>query len=177
MDLSEPLIIDEDKIVLIGMEFFGDPFKANESWSSQNEIGLLWSRFSSFMSREESKDFQERIDTKEAFEVHIESKDTSRTKEFHVFVGYPLKDPANLTDIPLELVIKILPATKYALFTLKGKEITSNWAEKIYNVWLANSAFVSSHRFLIEKYDEERFKGLGEQLDESELDILIPVSD
>ena len=177
MDLSEPLIIDEEKMVLIGMEFFGDPFKTNESWSKQNEIGILWSRFSSFMGREENDAFQARIDTKEAFEVHIESKDTSRTKAFHVFVGYPLKDLTNLTDIPLELVIKVLPATKYALFTLKGKEITSNWAEKIYNVWLANSSFVSSYRFLIEKYDEERFKGIGEQLDESELDVLIPISE
>ena len=177
MDLSEPLIFDEEKIVLIGMEFFGDPFKTNKSWSNQNEIGILWSRFSSFMSREENKDFQARIDTKEAYEVHIESKDTSRTKEFHVFVGYPLKDPANLNDLPLELVIKILPATKYAHFILKGKEITSNWAEKIYNEWLANSAFTSSHRFLIEKYDEERFKGLGDKLEESELDVLIPITE
>ena len=176
MDLSEPLIIDEEKMVLIGMEFFGDPFKTSESWSSQNEIGILWSRFSNFMSREENEVFQAKIDTKEAFEVHIESRDTTRTKEFHVFVGYPLKDPADLIDLPLELVIKILPATKYALFTLKGKEITSNWAEKIYNVWLANSEYVSSHRFLIERYDAERFKGLGEQLDESELDVLIPVT-
>jgi AraC family transcriptional regulator len=175
MDLSEPLIIDEEKIVLIGMEFFGDPFKTNESWSSQNEIGILWSRFSNFMSREDNEAFQARIDTKKAFEVHIESKDTSRTKEFHVFVGYPLKDPSSLTDLPLELVIKVLPATKYALFTLKGKEITSNWAEQIYNVWLANSVYVSSNRFLIEKYDTERFKGLGEQLEESELDVLIPI--
>jgi predicted transcriptional regulator YdeE len=36
-----------------------------------------------------------------------------------------------LEDVPIELLVKILPPAKYAVFTLEGKQITSDWSKMI----------------------------------------------
>ena len=41
----EPKTVEKDEIVLVGMVFYGDPFRNQSSWSQENEIGKLWKRF------------------------------------------------------------------------------------------------------------------------------------
>jgi len=156
-------IIDKGKITLVGMVFYGDPFKEQKGWSSENEIGKLWKRF---VPKEEI--IKNKVG-KGAYEVHIEPKEYKETKNFYVFVGVEVDE---VEDLPLETFVKVLPASKYAVFTLKGKEITSNWPDMIYKEWLPKSGYEEAHKFIIEYYDD-RFKGTDNL--ESELDIYVPV--
>jgi len=159
----EPKILEKEKIVLVGMVFYGDPFKNQAGWSQENEIGKLWKRF---VARE--KTIKNRVGNG-GYEVHIEPEEYEETKNYYVFVGVEVEKIENL---PLEMFTKILPATKYAVFTLKGREITSNWQDKIYKEWLPQSGYEEAHKFTIEYYDD-RFKGIDNT--ESELDIYVPI--
>jgi len=161
----EPKIIDKEQITLVGMVFYRNPFKEQGGWSQENEIGKLWTRF---LAKKSQKPMKSRVGTG-AFEVHIEPEEYEETKNFYVFVGVEVE---KVDDFPLEMFVKVLPATKYAVFTLKGKEITSNWSDMIYKEWLPKSGYKEAHKFLIEYYDE-RFKGTDRP--ESELDIYVPI--
>jgi AraC family transcriptional regulator len=159
----EPKILEKEKIVLVGMVFYGDPFKNQAGWSQENEIGKLWKRF---VARE--KTIKNRVENG-GYEVHIEPEEYEETKNFYVFVGVEVE---KVEKLPLEMFTKILPAAKYAVFTLKGKEITSNWQDKIYKEWLPQSGYEEAHKFTIEYYDD-RFRGIDNS--ESELDIYVPI--
>ena len=41
----EPDIVEKGVITLVGMPFFGNPFREEGGWSHGNEIGKLWGRF------------------------------------------------------------------------------------------------------------------------------------
>lgn len=113
----KPKIIDKEQMALVGMVFYGDPFKEKGGWSQENEIGKLWKRF---MAKE--KQVKNRIG-KGAFEVHIGTEEYEKTKNYYVFVGVEVE---KIDKLPPEMFAKILPPAKYAVFTLKGKEITSD---------------------------------------------------
>jgi AraC family transcriptional regulator len=167
----QPKIIESPGLILVGMDFFGDPCAMASPWSEENEIGKLWRRFEQFLDRK-ADTIQHKADPSVGFEVHIMTDETESTGHREVFVGFEV---SKLEEVPLELVVKFLPPTKYAVFTFKGTEITSDWGKAIYQDWLPQSDFTSHYNYLIERYDE-RFKGLeGEELEESELDVLIPV--
>ena len=36
-------------MLLVGLSFFGDPFKSSAGWTEENEIGRLWVRFMAFL--------------------------------------------------------------------------------------------------------------------------------
>ena len=38
-------IIEQDRIILVGVGFYGDPFSDSAGWTEENEIGRLWHRF------------------------------------------------------------------------------------------------------------------------------------
>lgn len=167
----QPKIIKSPKLILMGMDFFGDPCAMASPWSEENEIGKLWKRFEQFLDRK-ADTIKHKADPSVGFEVHIFTDETESTGHREVFVGIEVVE---LEEVPLELVVKILPPTKYAVFTFKGAEITSDWGRLIYQDWLPKSGFKSHHSYLIERYDE-RFKGLeGKELEESELDVLVPI--
>lgn len=167
----QPKIIESSRLILVGMDFFGDPCAIASPWSEENEIGKLWKRFMHFLGKK-ADTIQHKADPSVGFEVHIETDETKSIGHREVFVGIEVSE---LEEVPLELVVKFLPPTKYAVFTLKGAEITSDWGKLIYQDWLPQSGFTSHHSYLIERYDE-RFKGLeGKELENSELDVLIPI--
>jgi AraC family transcriptional regulator len=168
----QPKITESPKLILVGMDFFGDPCAMASPWSEENEIGKLWRRFEQFLGRKADA-IKNKAAPSFGFEVHIETDETKSTGEREVFVGIEVSE---LEDVPWELVVKFLPPTKYALFTFKGAEITSDWGRLIYQDWLPQSGFESHYSYLIERYDE-RFKGLeGKELEESELDVLVPIA-
>lgn len=162
-------IVDRREMILIGCVFYGDPFHSAKGWSAENEIGLTWQRFNKLFEKNKDLIQKHRTDPNVTYEIHIEPDEYKVTKRFYIFVGVEIK---KLDKIPLEMFVKILPQTKYAIFTFKGKNMFSG-GQYIWNEWLPKSNYVEAYPFLIQKYDEMRFKGL--ENDDSEIDYYVSV--
>ena len=134
----------------------------------QNAIGQLWIRFNSFYQRK--KDSIKHLVSESGYELWIDFEGEEDTKNNYIFVGVEVE---KLDEPPLELVARILPETRYAVFTLKGDEIKSDWPSKILKPWLPEAGLEQSFTFIIEYYDSQRFKGIDNA--DSELDIYVPV--
>lgn len=161
-------IVEKDRIILVGMTFYGDPFKDTEGWSEENEIGRLWNRFNAFW--DEGGEWRRHVaDPSVAYEVHIEPEEYTKTKEFYVMVGVQVGE---VHPLPLELSFKMLPSTTYAVFTLKGSEITSNWPDTIYKEWLPTSGYEEAYKFTVERYGPS-FEGMKDP--DSELEVWVPI--
>ncbi len=106
-----------------------------------------------------------------AYEVHIEHPETRLTGEFEVFTGLEVE---RLEDVPVELSVKILPPVTYAVFTLHGQQIASDWEKTIVSEWFSRSGYQSPYNYGFQLYDE-RFKGV-QNIDESILDVYVPVT-
>lgn len=165
----EPKIIAETQKLLVGMSFYGDPFTNSMEWNEDNQIGILWKRFIQFLSNNPEA-IKHRIRADSMVEIHLETEESLEKGYFEIFVGTCVND---LEDIPLECIVKILPKTQYAIFTLKGQEITSDWESEFLTNWLQRSEYELSYQYHIQNYDH-RFKGM-DKLEESILDIYIPV--
>ncbi len=163
-------ILEKESIMLAGFSFYGDPFIAKDPWQEENEIGRLWQRFLGFFQTH-APVMKEIVDQSGVFfEVHLTHPATETTGEFEVFVGAPILHADN---VPVELVCKVLPATRYAIFTLEGEEIAGDWHLAIYQEWMPQAGYTPSYPFSIQYYDE-RFKGL-DNLAASSLDIYVPI--
>jgi len=162
-------IISGKKMLLIGMNFYGDPFSNHSFWSEENEIGNLWKRFNSFLGKNPELN-KYRIKKDVFLEIFLTSDESMSAGLFDVFVGVLVE---TLEYIPINCVAKQLPATEFAVFTLKGNQINSDWQNKIYKQWLPESGYELSSSYNIQYYDQ-RFKGIN-SIRESELDILVPV--
>ncbi len=161
-----PKIITEKEWLVVGMNFYGDPFSQASAWSEDNEIGLLWKRFMAFdLAR-----IKHRTAPDTSLEIHIETQETAAKGVFEVFVGVQVE---RLQDVPFECVVKVLPAAQYAVFTLEGRRIVSDWSNALRD-WMASSGYVRSRKYFIELYDS-RFKGM-DKIDESVLDAYIPIA-
>jgi AraC family transcriptional regulator len=167
--IMEPKIIEKGQMILVGLSFYGDPFEASAGWMEENEIGRLWNRFMTLLADQGQRIKHVKGDHV-AYEVHIESEETAKTGNHEVFVGVEV---AQLEDTPVELLVKVLPSTTYAVFTFRGNQITSDWSRTIYHEWMPVSSYQVAYRYGIQLYDQ-RFKGL-DNLDESELDVYVPV--
>jgi AraC family transcriptional regulator len=162
-----PKITQKKKITLVGMDFFGNPFEKAGGWSEQNEIGRLWKRFENFYKNK--KNSIKNPVSESGYELWIDFEGEKETKNKYIFVGVEVE---RIEDLPLELVAKILPETRYAVFTLKGSEIKSDWSV-IWKKWLPEAGLKTSFDFMMEFYDCQRFKGMDNP--DSELDIYVPI--
>jgi len=160
-----PKIVTEKERLVVGMSFYGDPFSQAFGWSEDNEIGLLWKRFMAFdLAR-----IQHRTALDTFLEIHIETPETAAKGVFEVFVGVRVD---RLEDVPVECVVKVLPAAQYAVFTLEGQDIVSDWSNALRD-WLSSSGYKRSLKYFVQSYDS-RFKGM-DKIDESVLDAYIPI--
>lgn len=165
----EPEIVEKDQMILVGFSFFGDPFSTAGEWEEENEIGRLWKRFLAYVA--DHADHIKHVTSCEVmYEVHIISEETALKGYIDVFVGLEV---ARLQDVPVELLVKVLPPTKYAVFTLQGARITSDWPIMIYRGWLPGSGYQEAHPYSFQRYDH-RFKGL-DRIDESALEVYVPL--
>ena len=164
----EPKILSLDRIYLAGMSFYGDPFSSHGAWSGENEIGRLWTRCMAYL--EGNKDQMDSIWQAQAmYEVHVYNDETISKGLFEVFVGGQLK---MLEAVPPELLIKVLPSSEYAVFTLQGEQISMDWygsAEK----WMTEAGYTRSGSYIFQLNDS-RFKGL-DQIEDSILEVYIPI--
>jgi AraC family transcriptional regulator len=164
----EPTIIEKGRIILIGFNFFGDPFTM-AGWTEENEIGRIWRRFETFLTQNAER-IKNLKDSEVGYEVWSSDEETAAKGKYDIFVGMEIE---NLADIPVELLVKVLPPTKYAVFTFAGEEITSDWPRRIYQEWLPDSGYRQAHQYNFQYYDE-RFKGT-DKIDESAIDVYVPI--
>jgi AraC family transcriptional regulator len=164
----KPKITDKRKIILVGIDFYGNPYQEAGGWSTKNAIGQLWTRFNNFYQKK--KDLIKHLVSDAGYELWGGFEGEDNTKNEYIFVGMEVE---KLDDLPVELVAKILPETRYAVFTLKGDEIKSDWPDRVYPQWLPEAGLEQSSTYIIEYYDSQRFKGMDSA--DSELDIYVPV--
>jgi AraC family transcriptional regulator len=167
--MVEPRIVERDRTVLLGFSFFGDPFASSAGWTEENEIGRLWDRFTAYLETNESV-LQAMTNPGVAYEVHITHAETAEKGEFEIFVGVEI---AGVEVAPVHTVIKVLPPSRYAVFTLQGEQIASDWNRMIYNDWLPGSGYEIVPEYGFQLYDS-RFKGV-QNLQESELEVYVPI--
>jgi len=165
----EPRIIEQDEITVVGMVYYGNPFWDGEAAPEQNEIGKLWTRFSTYCDSHPEA-LKHLVDAKIGWELHIGTDEYEETKEYCVMVGVEV---AKLEDLPAPIFAKVLPAGQYAVFTLKGEQMIGNWGDAIYEQWLPSSVYEEAYSCTIERYDEGHFKGWGDP--ESEMEVWVPV--
>jgi predicted transcriptional regulator YdeE len=164
----EPKIVERDQIILVGFSFFGDPFAESGGWTEENEIGRLWNRFGAYLAHHRDRIKHVKNDAM-AYEVHVETEETASKGHREVFVGVEVE---RLEDVPAEMLVKILPAAIYAVFTFQGKQIASDWS-MMTQEWMLGAGYESAHNYGFQLYDE-RFKGV-DNLAESILDVYMPV--
>ena len=164
----QPTILTLERVVLLGYSFYGDPFTQSAGWTEENEIGKLWQRFMKFWEIEGREN--PALSDRYWYEIHTETPETTEKGFFDVFVGAESDNTDGSIPGPL---YKILPSGEYALFTMRGKDIFGDWFQSMMSRWLPEAGLKQRFPVLIQRYDE-RFKGM-DRIDESELDILIPV--
>jgi len=162
-------IVEKGQILLLGFSFFGDPFEASGGWTEENEIGRLWNRFEAYLEKHGDQ-IRHIKDNGVAYEVHIEHAETAAMGHYEVFAGVEVEE---LEEVPVTLLVKILPPATYAVFTLEGEQITSDWSMEI-RAWMARTGHEQAYKYGFQRYDK-RFKGL-ERIDESVLDVYVPVT-
>ena len=170
MTLPEPAITEKIALKLAGMVYFGNPVHSHEGWNVENEIGKLWNRFMTLCTENAEVIGQQSIEPGVAYEAHI-AYPGKVNQEYHIFVGIETENPFPL---PIELFYKVMPSTRYAVFTVKCSDMFEQM-EELYSEWLPNSPFVESYPMLIQRYDMARYKGLDDP--DSEIDFMLPIKE
>ena len=161
-------ITEKKSLLLIGCVYYGDPFHSNKEWSIENEIGLLWSRFSKLCKKNENI-LQKNAVNDLTYEVHLQPEDYKETGKFYVYMGVEVK---KMKQMPLEMFCKTFPATQYAIFTFKGEEMFRG-GDYIWSKWLPDSDYEEAYPYMALTYDKNRFLGLDNP--ESEIDFYVPI--
>ena len=164
----QPKIIEKRGIILVGMDFYGDPYLKAGGWSEQNAIGELWKRFMSCYGTK--KDSIKHLVSDAGYEVWIDFEGEKDTKNKYIFVGVEV---TKLEDLPIEFVARIMPKTRYAVFTMKMPDIKSGGIKMLWNKWLPETGLKTSSNYMIEYYDNQRFKGMDNP--DSEIDFMVPI--
>jgi len=157
--MEEPKIIKLQKLLLVGMQTFGNV----EDGSPPQMWDLL---------KCNDLDIPNRINNHMSYAVETYTDETETLKKWFYMAGVEVD---TLDSIPIQLSAKIIPDNTYACFEFKGS-ISPRLGELfqyIYKEWLPNSGYEQAQPYDIERYDE-RFLGVG--IDESVLEILIPIS-
>lgn len=165
----EPKIVEKGEMLLVGFSFFGDPFADSGGWTEGNEIGRLWQRLMAYLQTRGSR-IRHLCEPGVMYEVHVIDEEAMVRGHFQVFAGLEVDA---LEDVPTELLVKVLPSTTYAVFTLRGAEILSDWTKVIDEGWLAGSPYEQAHSFGFQRYDA-RFKGV-DQIEDSVLEAWVPI--
>jgi predicted transcriptional regulator YdeE len=168
MNMMQPTFTHIPALLLAGMSFYGDPFDTSDVWMEENQIGRTWQRLMAYLGQH-GHAIQGIAAPGVLYEVHIYGDETPSNGHFEVFVGLPVE---HLENVPVELLVKILPAGEHAVFTLAGQAIAADWAQEMHQA-IAKAGCERSQPYTVQVYDE-RFKGL-DQLEDSVLAVYIPI--
>lgn len=161
--------ITEQSFQLVGMNFYGDPFENKSAWEEENGIGELWRRFMKFYLAHEDA-IKQQVNKHEFIEIHLTNDETKEKGLYEIFVGTQVKA---FEAIPEACVAKQLPLRAYAVFSVKGDEIASDWYHYMHHEWQPTSGYKIIESYSMILYDEH-FKGM-DQLDESIVYAYVPL--
>ncbi|WP_171011292.1 GyrI-like domain-containing protein [Haloimpatiens lingqiaonensis] len=154
MELSEPKIVELDTFKIIGTKYFGK--------NQHDELKKLWNSF--YPRMEEIKN---RIDEQKSYGI---CKLFPGSSKFSYISSVKV---ANSEEVPENMICKIIPFSKYAIFTHKGSlNSLGQTYEYIYGIWLPNSSYEHSTLPDIEEYDNAY---CDPNLDEYVINIYIPI--
>ena len=160
-------VVHLDALLLGGMSFYGDPISTKGEWEEENEIGKTWKRFVEFITMNPVRPYS--VQGSYIYEVHIYNRETPAKGHFEVFVG----EEVNTKELPIALSSKFIASSDYLKVTLTGKEIVSDWWQKLDTEIIPGRNLRKNNDYIIQAYDE-RFKGM-DKLENSEMDAFIPV--
>jgi AraC family transcriptional regulator len=166
----EPQITRELALQLLGCVYYGDPFHQAKEWTIENEIGQLWQRFMKLAQKYPSLLAGISSPNNLGYEVHIETEEYLTTRKYYVFVGVEV---TSIEEVPLEMFVKVLPKTRYAVFTTKVDDKETGL--HVLREWLPQNGFEQAYPYIIEAYSPERFRGVDDP--QSEVDWYIPIKE
>ncbi len=165
----EPTILEEKTFKLLGCVFYGNLFNSAEEWSSENEIGKLWQRFGALAYKYSTLMKKISINKNIAYELHLEPDEYKENKNCYVMVGMEI---SNIGEIPIEMFVKILPKSKYVVFTTT-MENKFELGGYMYKKWMPENEYEQIYPYIIQMYDRRQYKGLDDP--QSAIDWFIPV--
>lgn len=154
---------------LAGLNFYGNPFRSSEVWTVENEIGNTWNRLFEFIQSDTCTNARVEHPSEVFFEIHILHPGSEKTGIYEIFVGFE----TDTRWLPIQMVSKQLEEQRYAVFTIRGGAIATDWQNDSVVPWLRENGYLEQVPYTLQRYDK-RFKGMN-RLEESELDILVPL--
>lgn len=152
----EPRIVEMDALSLVGMSCYTN--------NLNREITQLWELF---MPRMDS--IPRALSSGRSIGVEFYPAQYAETAMWFYMAAREVTD---LSEIPVDMVAKVIPASTYAVFVHRGPlEKLPETFQHGYRTWLPASPYEAAAWFDLELYDE-RFKGSAE---DSEIDVCIPV--
>jgi predicted transcriptional regulator YdeE len=148
----EPDLVDMDEMVIVGLEEKGA------------DISALWKRFHAAEST-----IRNRIEGS-YYELHEHFAGEHGWKDVNVIVGVQVTEPGDLTE---GLSVRVLPPSRYAVFTHRLADGGYEGANDAMNAWLDRGPYRMPRDLSIQRFEVSRFKG-GTAPD-SEIDFLLPV--
>ena len=145
-------------LVLVGMNFFGNPFQAAGAWDEDNEIGSLWKRLMAYLAAEPEAVRALPPGDPAWFEAHVLHPASATTGAYEVFIGAEVDEPL---AAPACCVVKALPARDYAVATVSVAEMTPGWEERLAADALGRYGRAMERGWGLQRYDS-RFRGLDD---------------
>ncbi len=134
----EPKFVEKGKMSVVGMVYYGE--------NKQGEIGRLWERFNPAASA-----IKNVVAGSMGYGVCFNDNRTADPN----FCYLACLEVADLTDIPVNMVGKTVPASTYAVFTVAGLAVLHEAYRYIYQTWLPASGYELSGSYDFEAYGEE----------------------
>jgi AraC family transcriptional regulator len=158
--IMEPKIVTKDEVKVIGMRYYG----ANQN----NEIPQMWSEFNQRIP--EIKNIKpDGAAYGICTELDVPLEELTDEHEFEYIAGMEV---TSLDEIPEGMVGKVIPAHKYAVFTVKGIQNIGPTYHYIYGDWAKETEHELDKAPDFEYYDE-RFD--PNTPNDSELALYIPI--
>ena len=159
----EPHFITLPRLLVVGVPYFGT--------SAQGEFAQVWTRLEPLLPLIPNQKPAGPGLPPVFYGVESYGADMAASGRWFYLAGVEV---ANLDDVPVQVVAKIVPARQYAVFPYQGllPGQVGELFQYAYKEWLPKSGYEQAGPFDLERYDH-RFK--GGQNPESVTEICIPV--
>lgn len=131
---------------------------------SHTDISALWQRFHGAEST-----IRNRIEGT-YYELHEHPTAKHEWKEVNIMVGVQVTEPGDVTEC---LSVRMLPRSRYAVFTHRIANGGYEGANEAMNAWLHKGPYKMPKDLSIQRFEVSRFRGSTDP--DSEIDFLLPV--